>query len=279
MEDTGRTMIRRPRLVRHPDYPGAGVHTDRIILANPREGKPTGDAEIKSHAEGVYLNILRNGLPPAHNLQLQWSLFCTQHSWGSFIIGGFFGEFPVKYFDVQRDAALMNIFADAVTNFWEGLKAGDLPPQLPDASDIRCKICPHRLTCRGETLDPAEYRKVMAEREGKRVLKEIHNDELDQALADRALILSEIEALDSSDEDDLGALQLVNQRIRELLGDVEAAAVNKHWKVYTHDGTWSGLEIQRLRTEQPEVYDKYFVTKPTGRKVMRVYALHDGKRA
>ena len=279
MDNTGRALIKRNRVVRHPDLYGAGVHTDRIILAFDDE-HPTGDAEIKTHAEGPFLNILRSGLPPAHNLQLQWSLFCTGHQWGAFIILGIFGEMPLKHFDVQRDAALMNIFKDATTNFWNGLKAGYLPPQLPDASDVRCKVCPYRLTCRGESLDPAEYRRLMREREGKRALTEVNNDELDQALADRALILSEIEALDHDNDEDPDALQLVTNRIKELMGDTEAAAVNKHWKVYCVDHLWSGLDIKRLRAEQPEIFKRYYIDKkPTGTKRLTVYAMHDGKVA
>jgi len=276
MQDTGRSLIRRRRLIRNPDLPGAGVHTDRLIVAYDEE-HPTGDAEIKTHAEGVFLNILRNGLPPAHNLQVQWSLFCTGHVWGAFIILGVFGELPLKHFDVRRDTALMNIFRDAATNFWQGLKAGYLPPQLPDASDVRCKVCPYRLTCRGEMLDPAEYRRLMREREGKRALTELNNDELDQALADRALILSEMEALDHDNDEDPGALQLVTKRIKALMGETEAAAVNKHWKVYCSDHLWSGLDIARLRSEQPEIYQRYYIKeRPTGTKRLRVYAMHDG---
>jgi hypothetical protein len=282
MSETGRSLLRRSRLVRHPLYPGAGVHTDRLIVSFDDRG--TGDAEIKTHGEGPFLHILRAGLPPAHNLQLQWSLFCTGHQWGAFVIMGIFGGdektgLPLKHFDVARDPALMNIFAHALVDFWDALHAGDLPPQLPDPADIRCKVCPYRLTCRGESLDPAEYRRLMREREGKRPLTEINNEELDQALADRALILSEVEALDheSEDPEERGALQLVTARIKELLGPTEAAAVNQHWKVYCSEHLYSGLDISRLREEQPEIYKRYFIKeRPTGTKRLRVYAMRDG---
>lgn len=281
MEDTGRSLVRRNRLTRHPDYPGAGVHVDRIVLGDDEH--PTGDCEIKTHSEGPFLNILRNGLPPAHNLQIQWAMFCTGHTWGSFVILGVFGGdentgLPLKHIDVKRDVALMNIFADAVTNFWGGLRAGVLPPQLPDARDIRCKVCPYRLTCRGETLDPVEYRRLMREREGKREIVEVTNEELDQALADRALILSEIQALDCDDPEDLGALQIITGRIKAMLADQEAVAVNRHWRVYCSEHLWSGLDIARLREEQPEMYKRYFIKeRPTGTKRLRVYAMHDGR--
>jgi predicted phage-related endonuclease len=283
MDRTGRAVIRRQRLVRNPDHPGAGVHTDRIVLAHrivengelTDQTRPTGDAEIKTHAEGPFYNILRSGLPAGHNLQLQWSLFCTGHLWGAFIIMGVFGELPLKHFDVERDPELMNIFAYEIDRFWNTLKAGDLPAQLPDASDVRCKVCPFRLTCRGEALEPAEYRRLLDEHEGKRALTPVNNDELDQALADRALIMSEIEALSSEDDEEPGALQLVTRRIKELLGDTEAATVNGHWKVYCSENSWSGLDTQRLKAEHPEIYKQYFIDKrATGTKRLKVYALN-----
>jgi predicted phage-related endonuclease len=285
MEQTGRSVIRRRKLVHNPDHPGAAVHTDRIICAHrivdngtlTEEMRPTGDAEIKSHGEGPFYHILRGGLPPAHNLQIQWSLFCTGHTWGAFIILGVFGGLPLRHFDVERDQALMNIFAHAVENFWNTLKAGDLPPQLSDPADLRCKVCPYRLTCRGEALDAFEHNFLLKNQERKKPLVRIENAELDEALGDRAVIMSEIAALTSESEKDPGALQLVNNRIRELLteaGITDDAEISERWRIYQTEGAWSGLDQQRLKTEQPEIYKKFYIEKrPTGHKNMRVFAV------
>lgn len=278
MKTTGQTLIRRNFLVRHPDHPGAGVHTDRIIVAGG--GRPTGDAEIKSHSEGPFLNILRKGLPPRHILQLQWSLFCTGHLWGAFIILGVFGPMPLKHFPVDRDMALMNIFAHAVDNFWNTLARNELPPQLPDPADLRCKVCRYRLTCRGQMLDPEEYQRLISERDGKRALTDIKNDELDEALTDHALIQGELAELYSKSKDEPGALQLVTSRIKDLLGDNTAVRVNKRWIVYCYDHLWSGIDSQRLKEEEPEIYKKYYIKrKPTGSKVLRVYTTRDEEEA
>jgi hypothetical protein len=65
-----------------------------------------------------------------------------------------------------------------------------------------------------------------------------------------------------------------------LIGDQEALLVNHRWKLYSSDNTWSGLDIARLKLEQPEIFERYFVSKrPTGTKKLRVYAIHDGKGA
>jgi hypothetical protein len=272
MDATGRSLIRVPKLRRHPDYPRAAVHTDRMILA--QNGLPTGDCELKTHGEGPFYGILRNGLPPGHNLQLQWSMFCTGHTWGAFVIMGVFGELPLKYFDVKRDEEIMALFAKAVEEFWGKLQAGDLPPQLADPSDIRCKACPYRLTCRGEQMDVAEYQHLIDDGYRNRPITRVHNDELADALGDRQIILSEIEALDSDSRKDPGALQLVNERIRQLLGDEEAVEVNGRWRVYHHFGTWSGLDQSRLKFEKPDLYKDYYISgRKTEKRKLRVYAV------
>jgi hypothetical protein len=275
MEDTGRNLIRTPGKVRrHPEYPGAGVHVDRMIVGT--DDYSTGDAEIKTHDEGPFLNILRNGLPPGHNLQLQWAMFITGHRWGAFIILGVFGGLPLKHFDVLNDATIGEIFKRELDKFWSTLAKNELPPPPFPADDGRCKVCPWRLTCRGELIDQDELLNLMAEAKGKKRLTPIQNDELDHACEDRALILSEIEALDhdSDDEEKMGALQLVNRRIRELIGDQDALLVNHRWSVTSSDGIWSGLDQSRLKQEKPELYKDFFISRrPTGRKRITVTAV------
>jgi hypothetical protein len=57
-------------------------------------------------ARRPFLNILRNGLPSGHNLQLQWAMSITGHRWGTFIIIGVFGGLPLKHFDVGSDPSI-----------------------------------------------------------------------------------------------------------------------------------------------------------------------------
>lgn len=183
---------------------------------------------------------------------------------------------PLKHFDIDRDEELMHVFHVAVDTFWDRLAKGDLPPQLVDPADIRCRVCRYRLTCRGQSLEPAEYQRLMQEQQGKKALVQIRNDELDEALADRALIMSEIEALTSDSKVNPGALQLINKRIKELLSDEQTAVlVNDRWKVYSSEYLWNGLDQKRLREEQPKLFEHYYVKdKPTGTRTLRVYATH-----
>jgi hypothetical protein len=134
------------------------------------------------------------------------------------------------------------------------------------------------LTCRGEALDPQEYHRLLDEREGRRVLTPINNDELNELLTDRALILGEIDAL-TSEGDEPGALQVCTKRIKELIGVEQGDfLVNGCWKLYVSPNSWSGLDVKRLREEEPETYKKFFVDRrATGSTRLKVYAMHDGK--
>jgi predicted phage-related endonuclease len=277
MELTGRKLIRQNNLRLHPDYPGAGVHTDRIVLADDRHS--TGDVEIKTHAEGPFLHILREGLPVGHMLQLQWSLWITGHAWGAFIVLGFLPEAPLKYFDIEADPETFEIFAREHDRFWDLVDQGKLPEPLEDPNDVRCKLCPWRLSCRGEQIDPAELQRIMHEK--KTPLKVIVDDELAQACEDYTDTRDEIEDLTHESEDPMerGTLQLITQRIKELVGDLPGVIVNRQWKVLCTDGSWSGLDQQRLKQEQPEIYEKYFIRgKATGGKRLTVSSLEKKRR-
>lgn len=270
-EATGHKTLRHSKLIRHPNHPGAGVHVDRFIVASDERG--TGDLELKSHAQGPFLNILRNGLPTGHMLQLQWTMWVTGHHWGSFGILGVFSELPFRHFPLQPDPVWHEIFARATDNFWNTLAHNELPPPLPDPSDVRCKVCPWRLTCRGQMIDATEYYQLLQEQAGrKKILKEIDNADLNELLTDRALIRGEMEELSHEDDESPGAYQVVTRRIKDMLGDEEAVIVNKNWIVYCSEGKWSGLDIARLRQEQPEIFEKYYIAgRPTGGRVLRVY--------
>lgn len=276
-EATGRKVIRSNHLIRHPDHPGAGVHVDRIILAIDDRGR--GDLELKTHNQGVFLNLLRNGLPTGHMLQLQWCLWVTGHKWGSFGVLGVFAEMPFRHFDLSADPAWHDIFARACDEFWNTLARNELPPRLPDPNDARCRVCPWRLTCRGQMIDAVEYQQMLQEQQGrKKVLKEIHNHDLDELLTDRALIQGELEELSHSDPETPGAYQVVTRRIKELIGDEEALLVNQHWRLYQYETKWSGLDIARLRMEQPELFEKYYISgRPTGGRTLRVYPVKKGE--
>jgi predicted phage-related endonuclease len=248
--ETGRRLRRGPlneyglpKPQIHKEFPWAGVHVDRIVLAGHGGVHETGTAEIKTHGEGPYLNILRNGLQPGHILQEQWGQWVRGHNWGPFIILGVFGGLPLKHQDIQHNPRADEVFKRDGERFANTVWGkGELPDRPFDGDDQRCKVCAFRMECRGEELDRAEAAAIKAEKNGKVPLVQISNPVLSQSLAKRDEIKREIRALSnpepSSTFPDPGALDMVEEEIERELGDVTAALVDGYGKVY--HGTTKG---------------------------------------
>lgn len=261
--------LRLPRAIRHKDYPWAGVHVDRFILAGSGGVKSTGDLEIKSRAEGPFLRVLRSGPFPGDILQVQWGNFVTGHQWGAFAMVGVFGSLPMKHYDVERDEQVIDIFkrrGDWFANHVWG-KGEAPPPEIPETDD-RCKICPWRLECRGELTDPAMARAMKAQKASKTELVTINNPQLVELLQRRANIKREIAVLDNDptkNNPERGELQKVQEKIIGQC-DVNALAPEKrayyllgYGKLTLTPNAWYGLDVARLKQEKPEIYDQYFV--------------------
>lgn len=288
-EETGRDVICGPKDENgfpkariNKEYPWAGVHVDRTIRAGSGGVEETGDLEIKTRGEGPYYRMLRTGPFKGDFLQTQWSNFVTTHRWSGFVALGVFGAIPIKHYDFARDEKIIEIFkreGEAFANTVWG--KGDVPePPIP-ADDMRCKVCVFRQTCRGEAQDAGAVAFLKEQKKAKGDLVQIESPELAQALMDRQLLKSEIKALDNdpekvSDENPIGALQLVEQRIYELQRGpdgkrVERAFVIGYGKSYLTPTVWSGLDATRLKTEKPEIYEQFFVKRPTGSETLRTY--------
>lgn len=269
-EKTGRKVRRPamnewglPRVQRHPDYPGVGIHTDRFILAGSADVKDTGDLELKTHGEGPYLGALRRGIAPGYSLQVAASNLVTNHKWGSFAMLGVFGGLPMEFFDIPRDEAIVDDIKRRADGFWSGLAKGELPERLANADDTRCKVCQFRMTCRGEELDRAAMANVQREKAGKEPLVHIASFELAADLAARDIIKAEIKALTNDSVEHPGALEVLEEKIMLQLGDTQAAFVESYGKVYAKPGTYTGVDVARLKAD--DVYDKYKITNPTAR--------------
>lgn len=233
-EETGRKLRRppmekgMPKARRHPEYPWAGVHIDRLVLAGHGGVTETGTAEIKSRGEGPYFQLLRSGLFNGDNLQIQHGMFVNGHSWGPFITIGMLadGTLPIKHFDVKRDEPTIDIIkreGDRFANTVWGRM--ELPDRPFAGDDDRCKVCAWRMECRGEELDKAAAAALKAEKAGKTPLVQIENAALSQALADRSMLKAEIKAREET-------VDVIEQTIEQELGDVEAALVAGYGKVY-----------------------------------------------
>lgn len=242
--ETGR-KLRRPNLNEyglpkpriHPEFPWAGVHADRIVLAGSGGVEETGTAEIKTRDKGPFLQVLRSGLFPGDVLQIQHGMFVNNHTWGPFVTLGVFGGLPVKHFDVKRDDGAIEMIKRAGEQFAETVFVKEHIPERPfPADDDRCKVCAWRMECRGEELDKAAAAAFKAEKKGEVALVQIENAELSQALADRDLLKDQLHTISNPEptkaRPDPGPLELVETRIKELLGEKQAVWVIGYGKVY-----------------------------------------------
>jgi predicted phage-related endonuclease len=289
-EETGRDIINPPKDENgmakariNKEFSWAGVHVDRTIRAGTAGVESTGDLEIKSRAEGPFYRMLRTGPFKGDFLQTQWANFVTGHSWSAFVALGVFGSIPIRHYDFARDQAIMEIFkreGEAFANTVWG--KGELPDHPIPADDMRCKVCVWRQTCRGEAQDANAVAFLRESKKAKGDLIQIDSEPLAQALRDRQLLKGEIKALTNdpekeSDENPVGALQLVERRIFELQRDedgkrVERAFVLGFGKSYLTPTAWSGVDVTKLKTEHPDVYESVYVKgKLTGSETLRVY--------
>lgn len=282
-EETGRKVRRPsmdefglPKVQRHPQFPFLGVHTDRFILAGAGGVTETGDLEIKTHQEGPFLNIVRNGIFPSHSLQVQHSMLVTGHKWGSFAVL-WPDAFELKPFDIERDDKVIDEITRRGAEFASLIERQELPPQLPDADDQRCKVCQFRVTCREETIDKDEVAFVKKQRASKVQLVQIQNAELVQNIAAMQAIQQEIEALTNDSDDAPGALELIKGKISsqlEAMGISEdSAAVTPELgvKLTLKETFYNGLDQKALKEKMPEVYEQFKVSRPTGNKSLRLW--------
>lgn len=156
------------RAIAHPDYPVVRGNADglyctqeinnKIALGKPVSVEDYGILEIKTVNQRVFLNLKRDGLPPAWLMQMQHYLAVYGRRKGEFAVlwpdGWLFLTFPVK-----RDETFINDLILAEEKFWRKVENGPAPDSL-DIGDKRCRDCAWRLTCLGEDsldLPPAEY--------------------------------------------------------------------------------------------------------------------------
>lgn len=288
-EETGRDIIcapkdenGMPRAHISKDFPWAGVHVDRIIRAGTADVEQTGDLEIKTRAEGPYFRMLRTGPFKGDFLQTQWANFVTGHNWSSFVALGVFGSIPIRYYDFAADPQIIEIFkreGEAFANTVWG--KGEVPAHPIPADDMRCKVCVYRQTCRGEAQDANAVAFLKESKKAKGDLIQIESADLAQALRDRQMLKAEIKALTNdpdkeSDDNPVGALQLVEQKIYELQRNdagqrIEKAFVLGFGKSYLTPTVWTGVDQGKLKNDFPEVYEQVFVKKATGSETLRVY--------
>lgn len=296
-EATGRKVRRPPgdkfgfsKARRHPQYPFLGVHTDRMILAgsgtwtdetgqNADPITETGDLELKSHGEGMFLRIMREGVPKGHILQIQHSLLVNQRERGSLGIVGVFGGLPLRYADARADKAVHDGIVQVGAEFWNRIERRELPDRLPDADDDRCKVCAFRMECRGQEVDAQAVRFVHAQAKTDKNLVKITEPELVKDLTALQLLKDEVRTLDHEGENDPGAIQLLERKVLAKFAEMK---LGPHDKPYVPGVTscalvltqFNGIDQKKLKDKYPDAYkDCYVANKMTGKTSLRLYKM------
>lgn len=124
---TGRQMIKRHGILRHPEFNFMLANIDRQL--HSENGKGPGVLEIKAPGLQVFTRCKRDGLPDYYIIQIQHYLGVTGRKWGSFAV--FNAErWELIHFDVERDDELINLIFEADQKFWFLVKTGTPPEEL-----------------------------------------------------------------------------------------------------------------------------------------------------
>jgi predicted phage-related endonuclease len=147
---TGRELS-PANIERHPDYPYMLVHMDAVASSPEKDGPGYFEAKVVNRF--VMKRFMKEGLRDEYILQMQHGLSCTGFKWGSFGVLCL-ESWSFKWFDVDRDEAIITKLIEDEAAFWAKIENGPMPEPLEDAKDRRCQTCPYRKTCRAEELSP-----------------------------------------------------------------------------------------------------------------------------
>jgi hypothetical protein len=259
-EQRGWKLIRN-KTKTHKQFPWARVSTDRLIRR--QNGIPVGDLEIKTRSEGAFYRILRDGPLKADQMQLQWSLWITGHSWGSLAELGVFSDLPLKTFDYPADKEMFEIYENEGRAFNEQVFVNkQLPPPPFEASDPRCKVCPYRLTCRGEEVDPHEWNVQKQIAKTGKNLVQLDDPEMVEAMTDIALFKAEIDSLEESSS-------LAKEKVLAKLVGYDGAVLRGYGNVYRTAVIQHRFDTKRFKEDKPDIYEQYLRTIHTGNYSLR----------
>lgn len=246
---TGRFLRRvKPRL--HRKFAWARASTDRLIATQHNEW--IGDLEIKTRGEGPYYRVLRQGPFDGDELQIQWSMWCSGHKWGSLAVLGVHTSLPMLTWDREPDKELQAIFEQEGAKFAETVfERHELPEPTFPASDSRCRVCAYRLQCRGEEVDPTELEVQKRINASGRQLFQIDNPELATTLHDLDQLKQEAKALEDS-------IDTAKDKAVEQMGEgIEGAWVTGFGKVLHFPVRAHYIDSKRLKADLPDVFEKY----------------------
>ncbi len=244
--ESGWTVRRMPARVSR-DRPWMRVNVDRIILSV--DGATTGFEgpgylECKTAGREVFAEMRSTGMPEHYILQAQHGLAVTGWQWGAFAVLEPY-SFQFLWFKFKRDEKLIAVIERVEEQFWQMVKAGNIPDKLEDFNDARCQKCGYRLSCRNAEALPKTKAK-------KKVYEIDDSEELD-------IVVGNIKLLDASIEEAEAKKRDERKKAVILMGDREAVLVPGQGKKLLNSFRSGSLKWdgKALDAEHPELAAKY----------------------
>ena len=219
-EITGKKVCKRG-LMQSEEYPWMLASIDRDVVGeNAGLECKTGDIRTKAAWED-------DNIPDAYYIQCQHYMAVTgaERWYIAALLGG--NRFVWK--TVKRNDEDIKALIDAEKTFWGMVQTNTMPKV--DGSDS-CKMA---LSERFSSVKPEE---IDLPNEAEEIISKIDN--MQNAVDDLQLSIDEQKNL-----------------LREMLGEFEAGTIGEHRVSWKQQAGKSGIDIKRLKEEQPEIYAKY----------------------
>lgn len=233
-DDTGLPIKRRRLIARHKDAQCLLGHTDRIIDTNPK-----GILEIKNRSERAWQNWPEFSAPAAEYYQVQHYLhifsskFKGHYHWGEIAV--LVGGNRLEKVPIELDPSYEEIM-EYLVEWWEKHVVAETPPEPVTEQDVKT-LYP---AAKGKEIEAADYTLDIYEKA--RGIKQI------------------IERLQDKHEALETQLKLAMRDAEVLKKDGEILAT---WKKTKDTKTF---DMQRFRTEHPELYEQYLIPKEGSRR-------------
>jgi predicted phage-related endonuclease len=250
-KSTGR-MIRRHQTRVHSKYDWARANVDRQIIGVKDKDGP-GILECKTSGREMFYKIKSEGLPIGYLLQLQWYLWITGYSWGSYAILWPDAWYPdgFLYFDYDRDDELIALLEEAGSRFWRAVENGPTPSRL-DPGDKRCSKCSFRTQCQGLAL-----------------LQSVESNgeiDVDNSIKDTVELVVEAKELQAE-----AALLLKNRKseLMDLVGSRQAVDCDGY-RVHAKPIVANRFNTKLFKSEHPDDYEQYLAESVS--RPLKIYA-------
>lgn len=226
-EATGKKVRRNNHMLHHDDYPFIFADIDREVVGENAilECKTT-----NSYAKSQW----ENGAPIYYELQCQHYMLVTGAE--RCYIACLIGNEAFTYHVIERDAEAMSALLSIEKDFWMNyVEAGQLPP--PDGSE-----------------DYSEALRKMYP----------GGDEESVELSSKASRdIARLDVLNEEIKERKAEADLLKQEIQLEMEDAETAFAIDGRKVTYKSGERTSLDTKKLKSERPDIYKEYVVTKAT----------------